>query len=232
MRRLAIAPVGLILLAALWLFFRSDGSGGSTDVSAEAVAGTPTDASVPDASVGAESLVEAQGNVGSRRRSREEVAELRAAIEAARNERVREGAAELAANPNPTGAAAGVEVPPEQDAERLGRLDAQYIRDAIRDLQPLLRECYDLARAEAERAGEVAPEGRLVTRFVIGGEPDVGGVIEESEVMDQSDVRHPLLEECFTQTLFTVELPAPEEGGRVTVHYPFVLRVGDDEPSE
>ncbi|MCA9616392.1 MAG: AgmX/PglI C-terminal domain-containing protein [Sandaracinus sp.] len=232
MRRLAIAPVGLILLAALWFFFRSDGSNRSPDVGDEARASVPSDASVPDATVVAERLAESEATAGSRRRSREEVAELRAAIEAARNDRVREAARELAANPNPTAAAAAVQVPPEQDAERLGRLDAQYIRDAIRDLQPLLRECYDLARAEAERAGEAAPEGRLVTRFVIGGEPDVGGVIEESEVMDQSDVRHPLLEECFTQTLFTVELPAPEEGGRVTVHYPFVLRAGDDEPSE
>jgi hypothetical protein len=122
-----------------------------------------------------------------------------------------------------------VQVPPEEDAERVGRLDPEYIRGAIRELQPLLRECYHLALEEAERQGQEAPQGRLVTRFVIGGEPDVGGVIEESEVMDESDVRHPLLEECFTETLYTVELPAPEEGGRVTVHYPFVLRSAPEE---
>lgn len=227
-RPLALAPVGLLLLGVLYAFFRVDGdasvagSDGIFDAGlSDADAGEVRDAAVP---------LRGAERAASRRREASEVAELRSAIEAARSTRLREAAQELREEEREGTFARGLGVGgepivgPEEDAERIGRLDPQYIRDAIRELSPLLRECYDLAREEAARDGRAAPEGRLVTRFVIGGEPDVGGVIEEAEVMDESDVRHPLLEECFTETLYTVELPAPEEGGRVTVHYPFVLR--------
>lgn len=230
MRALYLAPVGVILLAVLWFFFRTKDPSQDTAIARGG-------AEITDAGFALDALMPLMGTEpasAARRRGQSEVAELRSAIEAARSERVREAAVELAGGTavgmDTTGAAGTtVHVPPEEDAERVGRLDPQYIRDAIRELQPLLRECYELALGEARREGQVAPEGRLVTRFVIGGEPDVGGVIEESEVMDESDLRHPLLEECFTETLFTVELPAPEEGGRVTVHYPFVLRSAEEE---
>lgn len=228
---LYVAPVGLILLVVLW-FFRSEDAGDERTSSEGAVvlgdAGLPPDATMPSP-LAAGDTPRAEPHV--RRRAESEVAELRAAIEAARVARVREAAAELAGGATPPGTTATsttVQVPPEEDAERLGRLDPQYIRDAIRDLQPLLRECYELALEDARSSGRETLEGRLVTRFVIGGEPDVGGVIEESSVMDESDLRQPLLEECFTETLFTVELPAPEEGGRVTVHYPFVFREAEE----
>ncbi|MBX3247145.1 MAG: AgmX/PglI C-terminal domain-containing protein [Myxococcales bacterium] len=231
MRRLYFAPIGLILLALLWLARTPEdevgvdrGVGGSLD------AGW-LDAGLGDANL--EASTEPEPLAGVRRRAREEVAALRAAIEAARDARVREASAELAGAPGSRVGATppSVHVPPEEDTERLGRLDPTYIRTAIRDLQPLLRECYDLTRESAARAGEAAPQGRLVARFVIGGEPGLGGVVEESEVMSESELRHPLLEECLTQTLYTVELPAPEEGGRVTVHYPFVFRSAE-EPRE
>lgn len=234
-RGLYLAPVGVILLAVLW-FFRSDDAEDAPSSSGAVVlgdAGLPLDGAAAPDPLGAPPQVAREPHV--RRRAQTEVAELRAAIEAARATRVREATAELAGGgvaPSGTAAPTGtVQIPPEEDAERLGRLDPQYIRDAIRDLQPLLRECYELALEDARSSGRETLEGRLVTRFVIGGEPDVGGVIEESSVMDESDLRHPLLEECFTETLFTVELPAPEEGGRVTVHYPFVFRAAE-EPSE
>jgi hypothetical protein len=236
-RALYLAPVGVILLAVLW-FFRSDDADDAPSSSGAVVlgdAGLPLDGAASPDPLGAPPEASRESHV--RRRAQSEVTELRAAIEAARATRVREATAELAGGgvaPNgtsPSPSTGAVQVPPDEDAERLGRLDPQYIRDAIRDLQPLLRECYELALEDARSSGRETLEGRLVTRFVIGGEPDVGGVIEESSVMDESDLRHPLLEECFTETLFTVELPAPEEGGRVTVHYPFVFRSAD-EPSE
>jgi len=231
-RALYVAPVGLILLVVLWFFRSEDSSEATTSSSSSGAvmlgdAGLPLDAAMPAPLAPIEPHV--------RRRAQSEVAELRAAIEAARATRVREATEELAGGGAPNGTSPStspttgtVQVPPEEDAERLGRLDPQYIRDAIRDLQPLLRECYELALEDARSSGRETLEGRLVTRFVIGGEPDVGGVIEESSVMDESDLRHPLLEECFTETLFTVELPAPEEGGRVTVHYPFVFRAAEE----
>lgn len=167
---------------------------------------------------------------------REPATELRAAIERARDARLRELAAAAIENHPAAGSAAGpgagAAPAPEDEAPQVGTLDREYIRGAVRELHPLIAECYDLAREAAEREGADVPEGRLVVRFVIGGEPGVGGVIEESAVMDESELRHPLLEECLTETIYTVELPAPEEGGRVTVHYPFVLSSRDEAEAE
>lgn len=110
-----------------------------------------------------------------------------------------------------------------------GQIDPQYVQDAVRELIPLLAECYEMLEQASDAAGEPAPEGRLVARFVFSGEPEVGGVVEESEILDESTLRSPLLEECFAETLYTLELPAPEAGGTVTVHYPFELSRGEDE---
>ena len=98
----------------------------------------------------------------------------------------------------------------------MGTLDAEYIRAAIQELKPLLAECYELAREE-----QTDLEGRLVVQFEIVGEPDVGGIVETSAIDEASDLRHPVLDECVRETMYTAELPAPEGGGRVTVRYPF-----------
>ena len=120
---------------------------------------------------------------------------------------------------------------PRGDAGATASIEAEYIRDAVRAVQPLLAECYELALAAARDAGEEPPQGRLVMRFEIMAEPEVGGVVDESEVLEVSDVRHPTLDECFAETLYTLELPAPEGGGRITVRHPFVL-APDGDPSE
>lgn len=106
-----------------------------------------------------------------------------------------------------------------------GRLDPQYIRDAVRAVTPLLAECYELARAE-----DPTLEGRLIVEFTIGGDPEVGGVVEQSAVAEDSALRHPIMDECVRETMYTIELPPPEEGGRVDVRYPFVF--SPDEPEE
>ena len=147
---------------------------------------------------------------------------LRRAIEQARRARVAQAAP-------PEGApGASAATPTDDTAQPPGRLGREYITAAVREMRPLLAECYELARDAAHRAGDDAPEGRLVMRFVVGGEPGVGGVIEESEVLGTSTLRDPVLDECFAETLRTLELPPPEEGGQVEVRYPFEL--SSDEP--
>lgn len=101
-------------------------------------------------------------------------------------------------------------------AGELGTLDAEYIRAAVQELKPLLAECYELARGE-----QTDLEGRLVVEFEIVGEPEVGGIVDQSSIDQASDLDHPVLVECVRETMYTAELPAPEGGGRVTVRYPF-----------
>lgn len=242
-RRIFLAPIALLLIAVLW-FFRTrepvEESGIPTDVGSDSAASSDDDTTMgeDDARARADALREA---VLAARRARL-AGRAEADPEGARDDRSAEGAL----GDHPEGARGGAtaegatevrdlgsrEPAPSDGESEGGYLEATYIREAIRDLQPLLRECHELASAGLT-PGSPPLEGRLVVRFVVGGEPDVGGVVEESEILDTSDVRHPLLEECFVETLYTVELPAPERGGRVTVHYPFVLssREGPDPAS-
>lgn len=99
----------------------------------------------------------------------------------------------------------------------VGALDPDYIRSRIQELRPLLAECYALALSE-----QTDLRGKLVVEFVIAGEPDVGGIVEESHIDEvASTLAHPTLTECVRETMYTAEFTAPEGGGRVTVRYPF-----------
>jgi len=157
----------------------------------------------------------------------EDAAQLREAILAARQQRLREAAVGAA-----TGEATAPSPSPGVEEERVPHIDREYIRDAVAQVRPLLGECYELARAAAAEEGEELGEGRLQMQFVFAGEPDVGGIVEESEVLEESELRHPVLDECFRETLYTLQLPAPEGGGRITVRYPFVLSQGPEEAGE
>jgi len=107
----------------------------------------------------------------------------------------------------------------------IGSLDREYIQEAIRDMQPLIQECYELARHE-----DPSLEGRLLVEFVVGGEPDVGGIIEEAGIDASSAVESLLLRDCVRETVYTLELPAPAGGGQMTVRYPFQFSSAADSP--
>lgn len=89
-----------------------------------------------------------------------------------------------------------------------------------------IKACYEKALARTP-----ALEGRLVAEFEIIGEPDAGGVIDSAKVGDATDdaLRGDAeLTACILDSISTIELPAPENGGRVTVTYPFQLSPGDE----
>ena len=126
---------------------------------------------------------------------------LRRAVERAQQARLRGSV--------PPGAA-----PSEDEGAEVEALGAETIQDAMRDLSPLITECYELALVEDPELQE-----QLTVRFSIAGEPDVGGAVEEASLVDE--IESPTMEECVRETIYTLELPAPEEGGRVEVVYRF-----------
>lgn len=117
----------------------------------------------------------------------------------------------------------------QREREFTGRLDPQYIRDAVVQIRPLLEECYDMTVEAARAAGEPVPEGQLITEFTFVGAQGEGGIVETSSIDENSEVSHPVLDECLRETLYTLELPAPEEGGRIMVRYPFRFSQAPDE---
>ena len=102
--------------------------------------------------------------------------------------------------------------------------DKEVIRANVRELIPLVSECYEQA---LERRPTLA--GTLVVKFTIEGEPDVGGIIGSSEIdKDESSLDDAEVHECVRETMFALELPPPTGGGVVNVTYPFEFRTADE----
>ena len=94
-----------------------------------------------------------------------------------------------------------------------GRLDATSIRSTIREQMGQFRFCFEW---QLHRHPELA--GRVTMRFVIG--PD--GTVTEATIADDA-LGDPTVLRCFQGIVGRMRFPAPEEGGNVTVNYPFVL---------
>ena len=117
--------------------------------------------------------------------------------------------------------APGSPVPDPTQIGRLPELDKEYIRSAIKEqLVPVAVDCYNSALQDDPELG-----GRLVLDFVIVGAEDVGGVVEESEINEESDLDSPFLRECLRESMMAVTFDAPPGGGRVEVTYPLDFSV-------
>jgi hypothetical protein len=62
--------------------------------------------------------------------------------------------------------------------------------------------------------------GKVWLRFVLVGDAKVGGVVESADVMDKSTIRDQGMIECIRQSMLSMTLPPPAEGGYVTIEYP------------
>jgi hypothetical protein len=112
------------------------------------------------------------------------------------------------------------------EAATAGSLDKDYIRGRVRELIPLLSECYVAALEDAP-----AIVGKLVVELTIGGEPEVGGLVEASEVIaDESTIVHAGMLECVRETMYAAQFDPPEQGGTVVVRYPFAFAPSADAP--
>jgi RNA polymerase sigma factor (sigma-70 family) len=141
-----------------------------------------------------------------------------ALLDAIRKEHVRRAAASGNSN-SATGAAPAL---PEAD------LDREYIRAAVRELIPLLSDCYSEGLT---RDPELA--GKIVVDFTIEGEPGVGGIVGESAIdAAHSDLPDPAVRECIQETMHAIQIDPPASGGVVRVHYPFAFAPDGPPPEE
>ncbi len=156
-------------------------------------------------------------------------AELREAIARARATReLRDRAARVGATGGGAGAATAGgperEVPPPPPA-----MDPDEIRTSVREVIPMLAECYTMAPPAVHAGGA---GGELTVEMTVSGEPDVGTVIEDA-TLSEGDA-HLLgdadFTECLRQTLLSVEMPPLSAGGSVVIRYPFAF--ADQEPEE
>jgi hypothetical protein len=109
-------------------------------------------------------------------------------------------------------------------ADAPGELDKDYVRDQIREILPLLAECYNHALERDPKLG-----GRMMVDFSIVGDPSVGGLVGDSKIDgDKSDIGDADMRECVQETMYAAKFKPPGENGTVRVSYPFVFRPSDD----
>lgn len=89
------------------------------------------------------------------------------------------------------------------------------------DLMPLVDECYALA-------SETQPEltGLLVLNVEMIGDEDIGGVVESVVLGPESELVDPALVECAQESLLSVTLPPPPEGGKDAISLQMRLEPG------
>lgn len=108
----------------------------------------------------------------------------------------------------------------------LGSLSKEYIRDTVaEDVVPLVRECYNNL---LEKDPEIA--GRMVMQFAIMGDESVGGIVDEMEFAEESEIQDEDFRECVSESMMSTVFEPPEEGGKVIVKYPFVFTTDESEP--
>ncbi len=147
-------------------------------------------------------------------------------IAAARAAAAPRGGSAAAASPSPSGMdVIGLAAPPVDDTP--GVLTKDEIRGAVKEIVPMLAECYEMRLEQGPLVGTT-----VKARFTIDSEPDlgamvtVGGLEIDGPLGQSADFR-----DCLGATLEAMVLPPLGDGGQVEVNYPFVFRPVDDEPT-
>jgi RNA polymerase sigma-70 factor (ECF subfamily) len=106
-----------------------------------------------------------------------------------------------------------------------GHYETSYIREHFReDMFPFLHQCYEAALQRQPALG-----GNLVLAFSIVGDPSVGGVVEEADFAEESDIQDEEMRTCVRESLMTLTFDKPPTGGGyVTVKYPIAFAPGND----
>lgn len=96
---------------------------------------------------------------------------------------------------------------------------SDWEKRALGTLNSLLGQCYDLGRAEDPALG-----GTIAVRFTLVGEPNVGGLLEHVEILDEdTSITQQTFRDCITQQLYALELDPPPDG--VTVERQVSLKL-------
>ena len=114
-----------------------------------------------------------------------------------------------------------------RESSKPSGLPAEYIREAVREIIPLLKECYHM---ELEERGDIS--GKVVLGFDLVADDEHGGLVEEASILE-SELSKEISDsfaECLRESVYALRLDAPKWGGRHTVRYPlFFSAIGHDD---
>lgn len=92
------------------------------------------------------------------------------------------------------------------------------LRAAMRELIPLLTECYEAAIPTLP-----SPDVEITASLHLSGDPDIGTLIDADALVDKATGK-PLpagFDDCLRSTFMQMALPPLAEGDKLEVHYPF-----------
>jgi len=96
-------------------------------------------------------------------------------------------------------------------------LSREYLQQRIReDFYPMAKVCYEGALAKQPEL-----RGQIVIDFVIVGDAKVGGIVDQAKINDRTDVTDVTFLECIRESMLSMVFAPPDNGGWVTVTYPF-----------
>ena len=104
------------------------------------------------------------------------------------------------------------------------QVDPKYIQDRIhKDLFPLALDCYTDALKKSPKLA-----GRLNVYFRVVGDPKIGGVVDETKMLEDTTIDDADFQRCVRESMMSVTFDAPPDGGMVTVVYPIDFSPDDD----
>lgn len=103
------------------------------------------------------------------------------------------------------------------EGSELPKVTRKYIQRQVAEIRPLLEECVSQSAHEAA-------DGTLEVSFVIDGEPGIGGLVRDTRVLRSTFPMSKELESCVTETLYSMKIEPPEDGGFIKVNYPFEVK--------
>lgn len=226
-QRFATAAGAIVLLtAAAFVFLVSrdepptsdPGVEAAGDILDQAIIEAVTEVAKPDAGNDAGQAVDGDASTA---RAQHKPAQAQTTPERPREDQVM-------ADPGPNYMASSVPVPAElskkDDAEKLGTLDRDVIRQGIQSIRPTVEKCYHATLKDFPEA-----EGTIVLGFTIAAEDGIGRVELAEPDQDTSTLIDTVLHDCMTDAVGAVEFPAPQDG-KVNVRYPFKFAAQADSP--
>jgi hypothetical protein len=104
-------------------------------------------------------------------------------------------------------------------------LSREYLQARIReDFYPLAAACYEGALAR-----QPGLRGQIAIDFMIVGDAKVGGIVDQAQINDKTDITDSRFVECMRESMLSMVFAPPDENGWVTVTYPFRFSPEDED---
>ena len=111
-------------------------------------------------------------------------------------------------------------LPDQADEDTGTTLTKTEIRDAMREVVPLLAQCYEEALPKLAN-----PDLSVIANLTLAGDPDIGTIVDAHELVDRDgNPMLPSFNDCIRSNLQLMALPPLAEGDKIEVRYPFEFR--------